>query len=236
MATSLEQRLPKICLTPNIGMDPNIYNPAKIRKILESLGVGGVKQVYIPINKRSARLAHASIIFRSSEDRDNFIKKFSNGISLSHLDTDSLSVNPWYSADEREQHRVRQNLSKSRGFFCHDVPKELTREELLEQLPNAEAITFAKTMQNEKNNNLMASFCYKTVEDAADFVTLSSTGVLRLSVNGKFHDVHVEPFRNTQRGAIRGTTVMVATEDLDEDQKEAPKIMANVSDIKSVSR
>lgn len=197
MATSLEQRLPKVCLTPHRLVDRNIYNPAKIRKILESYNVVGVKQVYIPLKQQ---VAHASIIFRTIDDRDNFMKRFSNGFALTPIETDKLTVDPWYSADEREHHRVRQNLAKSRGFFCRDVPKDLTREQLLEQLPNAEAITFAKTMFNEKNTNLMASFCYKTVEDAADFVILSSTGVLRLTVGGQTHDVHVEPFRNMQKG------------------------------------
>jgi hypothetical protein len=197
MAMSLEQRLPKVCLTPHRLVDRNIYNPAKIRKILESHNVVGVKQVYIPQKQQAA---HASIIFRTADDRDNFMKRFSEGFALTSIETDKLTVDPWYSADEREHHRVRQNLAKSRGFFCRDVPKDLTREQLLEQLPNAEAITFAKTMFNEKNTNLMASFCYKTVEDAADFVTLSSTGVLRLTVSGQIHDVHVEPFRNMQKG------------------------------------
>lgn len=196
LTTTLEQRLPKVCLTPHRSVDRDIYNPAKIRKILESLGVSGVKQVYIP---QKQQISHASIIFRNTADRDNFMKKFSDGFSLSVLDTDKLSVDPWYSADEREHHRVRQSLAKSRGFFCRDVPMNLTREILIDHLPNAEAITFAKTMLNEKNSNLMASFCYKTVEDAADFVTLSSTGVLRLTLDGNVHDVHVEPYRNIQK-------------------------------------
>lgn len=191
--TTMEYRLPKICLTPHRQVDRNIYNPAKIRKILEAYNISGVKQVYIPVKEK---LAHASIIFVSANDRDAFLKRFSDGLMLTNIETDKLLVEPWYSSDEREHHRIRQSLAKSRSFFCRDVPSNLTKEALLSQLPNSDAIIFTKTMMNEKNGNLMASFCYKTIVDAGDFVTLCSTGVLRLTVDNNLYDVHVEPYKN----------------------------------------
>jgi len=214
MTTRYEQRLPKVCLAPHKQVDRNIYNPAKIRKILESHNVTGVKQVYIP-NKQQD-LAYGSIIFRTPEDRNAFIKRFADGLPLTQIATDLLTVDQWYSSDEREQHRVRQSLSKSRGFFCSNVPKNLTRQDLLDQLPNSQAIAFVKIMVNINNKNMMASFCYNNVSDAAEFVTLCSTGVLRLTVDNVVHDIHVEPFRNNQR-PVKSSSYTHTTSDNDSD-------------------
>jgi hypothetical protein len=204
--TTMEYHLPKVCLTPHRQVDRNIYNPAKIRKILEAYNVSGVKQVFIPIKEK---VAHASIIFVSTNDRDSFLKRFSNGLMLTNIETDKLLVEPWYSSDEREHHRVRKNLAKSRSFFCRDIPANLSKESLLEQLPNSDAIVFTKIMLNGKNGNSMASFCYKTISDAGDFVTLCSTGVFRLTVDEKIYDIHVEPYKNM---APRATENNVATD------------------------
>jgi hypothetical protein len=194
LKNNIEQKIPKACLTPSKTIDLNLYNPAKIRKILEANNVQGVKQVYLP-KKQGNTIAHASVIFHSIYERDNFIKKYINvKFALSPLETDKLVVTPWYTADQREQYKISQQLTKTRGFFCRDVPSSLTKEMLIEQLPNSEALTIIKIIFNQKNNNTMASFCYKSIEDARYFVTISKTGTFRLKVNNDIHDITVEPF------------------------------------------
>jgi hypothetical protein len=197
--SQVEQRLFKVCLTPNREIDVTIYNPAKLHQLLKALNVTGARQIYIPQNKS---LAHGSIIFTTAKSRDDFLDRFEvSGISLSTIPTDHLQVKQWHPSHEREQHKVRQSLSRSRGFFCKNVPASLTREALTQNLPNTDGLEFIKIMFNEKNSNNMACFCYKSQADAAEFVIMASTGVFQITLATGKHNIEVQPFRNNQRCA-----------------------------------
>lgn len=193
----IEQRLFKVCLTPNRSVDPNMYTPSKIHQVLKALQVDGIRQIYIPGDKA---LGHASIIFNTAVARDEFLNTYTTtGVPLTPIATDTLLVTPWYSSDERERYQTRQGLSRVKGFFCKQVPKNLTSADLIEHLPNSDKLCFIRTMTNTKNNNTMACFCYNTCSDAEDFVILASTGFFRITIDGTHHDIRVEPYHTTVR-------------------------------------
>jgi hypothetical protein len=190
-----EQKLPKVCLTPDNNITKSLYTPVAIRKALDSHNVKGIEHVYIP---NRIGLAHGSIIFDNVANRNAFLKKFSEGFPLSYMATDRLRVSNWYSREEREQHRMKQELSKARGFFCSKIPIGLTAEMLQSKLPNSSGLEFCKTIENVRNGNMMASFLYKTAEDAAAFIAASKNGVFHFVADEKDGvevELHVEVFR-----------------------------------------
>ena len=99
--------LPKACLTPNIKIDTALYTAPKLHKILKSIGVSGVIQIYIPKGRASAC---ASVTFDTSTNRDEFLNKFQGtGIQLTPLPTDKVAVAKWFTVREREAYQIEKS-------------------------------------------------------------------------------------------------------------------------------
>jgi hypothetical protein len=203
MANSVEeQKQYKVCLVPHRNITRGIYNPSFIRKNLELLKVEGVHQVYIPNRQVVQQGAYGSVLFTSAEARDAFLATYAGGLQLTPLPTDQIRVMPWYSREERVQHRVNRDLAKARGFFCPQLPAELkaldadkVAQIIREQLPNAGELEFVKTIRNVKNDALMASFLYKNAEAAIPLIKENPAGTFVLKLDDGSHSVKYDVYR-----------------------------------------
>jgi hypothetical protein len=126
--TKPDATLPKACLLPHPLLEPQLYTLKRIWKILQSLKVDGVVQVYIPrilptvsnltstnesSLQSSSKLSCASVVFSSIETRDAFVTQYEKvGLALSSIKTDTCKVQVWYSKEERITYQTQKVWKK----------------------------------------------------------------------------------------------------------------------------